>query len=287
MAQSLEIRVPFVDLPLLREAAPWLAAYPDVTKAEVARAVNPKLPDSVLARPKTGFSVPVREWLLSGKLKRRERGLRGWARYIHGSFTGAPGKRVLLLTTDAYGGHGGIALYNRDIIEALAAMPEIGEIVIVPRNAPLPLEPIPAKARFLAAAIGGKVRYVMTALLACGKPFDLTICGHINLLPLASLLSPVLRAPLVLMVYWHRRLAAADPAGPVVAGQDGRRMVDQRDHARPDEPLGRTSRNPLHAAAQRHPSRALRYGRQAGRPGRPAWPRGQQGRHDPGPPSVL
>jgi glycosyltransferase involved in cell wall biosynthesis len=50
-------------------------------------------------------------------------------------------------------------------------------------------------------AIGGKARYVKTALLASGKPFDLTICGHINLLPLASLLSRVVRAPLVLMVY--------------------------------------------------------------------------------------
>jgi len=33
--------------------------------------------------------------------------------------------RVLLLSTDAYGGHGGIALYNRDIADALAAMPEV------------------------------------------------------------------------------------------------------------------------------------------------------------------
>ena len=34
--------------------------------------------------------------------------------------TAAPrGRRVLMLLTDAYGGHGGIALYNRDVIEAM------------------------------------------------------------------------------------------------------------------------------------------------------------------------
>ena len=117
--------------------------------------------------------------------------------------------RVLLLTTDAYGGHGGIALYNRDIVEALVAMPEIDEVVIVPRNAPLPPERIPDKARFLSAATGGKIDYVKTALQAARRPYDLAICGHINLLPLATMLGPALRAPLVLMAYgidvWQSR----------------------------------------------------------------------------------
>ena len=90
MAQSLEIRVPFVDLPLLREAAPWLAAHPDINKAEIAAAAAPNLPAAVLKRPKTGFSVPVRDWLLTDQNQQHERGLRGWARYIHGNFVGSP-----------------------------------------------------------------------------------------------------------------------------------------------------------------------------------------------------
>src|SRR5205085_8397535 len=63
MAQSMEIRVPFLDVHLLRKAAPWFARYPDITKAELARVAAPKLPPALLARPKTGFSVPVREWI--------------------------------------------------------------------------------------------------------------------------------------------------------------------------------------------------------------------------------
>jgi len=83
MAQSLEVRVPFLDVPLLREVAPWLAAYPDLKKPAVAHAAAPRLPHALLQKPKTGFSVPVRDWLLGDTAERPERGLRGWARYVH------------------------------------------------------------------------------------------------------------------------------------------------------------------------------------------------------------
>lgn len=109
--------------------------------------------------------------------------------------------RVLLLTTDAFGGHGGIALYNRDLSKALALMPEVDEVVVIPRNMPLPPEPIPEKVTFLQTAVGGKWRYVLASAQACRGRFDLVICGHINLLSLATALKAYLRAPLVLMVY--------------------------------------------------------------------------------------
>lgn len=124
--------------------------------------------------------------------------------------------RVLLLTTDAYGGHGGIALYNRDLAQALAEMPSVEEVVVIPRTMPLPPEPMPAKVRFIAGAAGGKARYVLAALGAARGHFDVLICGHINLLPLAALLNLKLHASLVSMVYgidvwqpprpWTRRL---------------------------------------------------------------------------------
>jgi phosphatidylinositol alpha-1,6-mannosyltransferase len=109
--------------------------------------------------------------------------------------------RVLLLTTDAFGGHGGIALYNRDLAHALALMPEVEEVVVIPRNMPLPPEPIPGKVKFLQTAVGGKWRYVLASVRACRGYFDLVICGHINLLPLAAMLNAYIRAPLVLMAY--------------------------------------------------------------------------------------
>lgn len=108
---------------------------------------------------------------------------------------------MLLLTTDAYGGHGGIALYNRDIAEALVELPEVEEVVVVPRNMPLPPERIPSKVRFLWEATGGKRRYVHTAIRVARSGCDLVICGHINLLPLAILLNLYIRAPLAIMVY--------------------------------------------------------------------------------------
>lgn len=109
--------------------------------------------------------------------------------------------KILLLTTDAYGGHGGIALYNRDIAQALAEIPAVEEVVVIPRNMPLPPEAIPGKVRFLSQAAGSKARYVQAAIRDPRKDFDLVICGHINLLPLAVLLNLYIRAPLALMVY--------------------------------------------------------------------------------------
>ena len=91
MAHSLEVRVPFLDLPLLRAAAPWLAAHPGMTQPAIAAALAPQLPRSVLHKPKTGFSVPVREWLLGGSTNLEGRGLRGWAQHVfHASPSVAP-----------------------------------------------------------------------------------------------------------------------------------------------------------------------------------------------------
>jgi asparagine synthase (glutamine-hydrolysing) len=42
------------------------------------------VPAEILNRRKTGFSVPVREWLMqSGSRQGGERGLRGWAREVY------------------------------------------------------------------------------------------------------------------------------------------------------------------------------------------------------------
>lgn len=86
MAQSMEIRVPLLDIELLRQAAPWFAAYPDIRKAELAALAAPNLPPALLQRPKTGFQVPVREWIRPTDDRLNERGLRGWARFVHHDF---------------------------------------------------------------------------------------------------------------------------------------------------------------------------------------------------------
>jgi glycosyltransferase involved in cell wall biosynthesis len=109
--------------------------------------------------------------------------------------------KILMLTTDAYGGHGGIALYNRDLAEALALMPGVEEVVVLVRTMPLPMGEIPPRIRFVPESAGSKLRYVRAAMAASREHFDLVVCGHINLLPLATALNLRRRAPLVLMGY--------------------------------------------------------------------------------------
>ena len=97
--------------------------------------------------------------------------------------------RVLLLTTDVYGGYGGIALYNRDFAAAIAAHPDCEELVVVPRLIPNVPEAIPPKVRFVARAAKNNFTY-FRAIRALGRErFDLVVCGHVNLLPVARMFS--------------------------------------------------------------------------------------------------
>lgn len=76
MAHSLEIRTPLVDVGLFRAALPLIVGANPPGKLAMAAAARPPLPESILNRPKTGFFVPVAQWL-------GESGLRSWATTIH------------------------------------------------------------------------------------------------------------------------------------------------------------------------------------------------------------
>ena len=66
MAHSLEIRVPFVDIHLLKKIAPLLLSLNGGGgKNLLAQTPSSPLPHKVLNRKKTGFSVPMNEWLKS------------------------------------------------------------------------------------------------------------------------------------------------------------------------------------------------------------------------------
>jgi asparagine synthase (glutamine-hydrolysing) len=90
MAHSLEIRVPLADHVLIETLAPILVGKRPYTKRKMAATLDYELPPETLKRPKTGFSVPVRQWIsdvLEGSAA-RERGLRGWAKLIYARQTG-------------------------------------------------------------------------------------------------------------------------------------------------------------------------------------------------------
>ncbi|MDQ3026403.1 MAG: asparagine synthase (glutamine-hydrolyzing), partial [Pseudomonadota bacterium] len=109
MAHSLEIRVPMVDVALFRTVMPLLATADPPTKADMAKSTVNALPPELFKRSKTGFSIPVHEWARNSRLnKGPQRQLRNWAQIVHRPYKKI---RVLALLSDAFGGHGGIALY--------------------------------------------------------------------------------------------------------------------------------------------------------------------------------
>ncbi len=83
MAHSVEIRVPFVDSVLIEGMAASLASPRPPEKRDMEAAVPRPLPAEIFARSKTGFVVPVRDWLSNRTEGMDERGLRGWARQVY------------------------------------------------------------------------------------------------------------------------------------------------------------------------------------------------------------
>ena len=71
MANSLELRVPFLD-PEVFAVASRLPFDQKITrtttKYALRRALEPIVPAHVLNRPKLGFPVPIRHWLRAGEL---------------------------------------------------------------------------------------------------------------------------------------------------------------------------------------------------------------------------
>ncbi len=117
--------------------------------------------------------------------------------------------KILIFLHDAYGGHGGIAQFNRDVIDGLAADPRVARIVALPRKPGLEGEAMPAKLDWRREAGGGLGPYLQTAAKAVAhdRP-DLVISAHIRLLPAAWLAARVAQVPLWLMIFgidaWER-----------------------------------------------------------------------------------
>jgi len=110
--------------------------------------------------------------------------------------------RVLALVTEAFGGYGGIAQYNRDFLSALSESPSIHEVIALPRFGKAGLGDLPSKVQQL-APVGNKVSYGISASRIAMRhgPFDLIFCGHINAAPLSVLLGKIARAPVWLQTH--------------------------------------------------------------------------------------
>jgi len=127
---------------------------------------------------------------------------------------------LLALATDAFGGRGGIAQYNRDLLRALA---EDWRIEIAPRYAPDPLPDLPASL-VQRRPRAGRVRYAIGALVAAAALRPRAIwCGHLYMAPLAAGLARMFGCRLLLQLHgieaWcrpsPRQIAALNAADAV------------------------------------------------------------------------
>ena len=98
MAHGVEIRVPLVDVPLLKAVAPFFGSLvPGAGKVALAQTPSRPLPDAVVTRAKTGFAVPTGAWMSKAADSRaagaaqRPKGLvsRDWSRVVLSALTSA------------------------------------------------------------------------------------------------------------------------------------------------------------------------------------------------------
>lgn len=117
--------------------------------------------------------------------------------------SGRGGVRILMLATDAHGGFGGIAQYNRDVIDALSGLPSVAEITVVPRVISSPEFVPPPKTRYVRSGSGSLLKFIFCSLREglFGRAYDVVYCAHLNLLPVAAAISKIRRCPLALAIY--------------------------------------------------------------------------------------
>jgi glycosyltransferase involved in cell wall biosynthesis len=114
--------------------------------------------------------------------------------------------RLLFLCTDAFGGRGGIAKFNRDLCRALAAEPLAARVTALPRVVPVdPIEEVPSRVDYQSGLAGSKWAYTWSVVRHTFNVQRATcnavICGHINLLPVAVLASWLQGVPLLLIIH--------------------------------------------------------------------------------------
>lgn len=125
--------------------------------------------------------------------------------------------RLLVPLTDAFGGRGGIAQFNRDLLRALCSHAGVDRVTALPRVMPDAPEERPRTLDYRTEAAGGKRTYlqVMARHVWVGQ-YDGVICGHIHLLPIAWLAARWAGVPLLLIVHG---IEARDPSDKWLANR--------------------------------------------------------------------
>lgn len=111
--------------------------------------------------------------------------------------------KILVLTPSAYGGSGGIAQYNRDLIGAIAKIEGVSEVKVLPRliNSEVSIVQIPTKVEFIRNSAKSSFFFIYESLKSALCKYDLVICAHINFVPLAFLIRILTGSKTVLVCY--------------------------------------------------------------------------------------
>jgi phosphatidylinositol alpha-1,6-mannosyltransferase len=121
-------------------------------------------------------------------------------------------KSVLALVSEAYGGYGGIAQYNRDLLAAVSGFTTQPDVEVLPRYARDAVGELPTRVR-QRPAVSTRALYALSAVtLAERKRPDVVFCGHLHFSPLAAWIARRHHAALVLQTHglevWERPSAA-------------------------------------------------------------------------------
>ena len=115
--------------------------------------------------------------------------------------------RCLALVTDAFGGKGGIAQYNRDFLMALATCELVSVVTVLPRHGPPAYEWAHGLTQLRPRR--NQLGYALTALwLACRCRPQVIFCGHLHMAVLAAALARLTNARLIVQLHgiesWRR-----------------------------------------------------------------------------------
>lgn len=111
--------------------------------------------------------------------------------------------RALALITDAYGGRGGIALYNRNFLRAVCSYPGFSGCEAYPRAITYALEPMPDNLEYrvnTAGSVTKLAKAVAVRTLSRERP-AIILCSHLHLLPFAQVLAQRYGCPLLVLTY--------------------------------------------------------------------------------------
>ena len=111
--------------------------------------------------------------------------------------------RLLALLTDADGAPGGIAQFNRDLLDVLDTSPSVGPVDTVCYTRYPPRGPTTRRHVRIEVATSSRARFVWRAwrrARATG-PLDLVLCGHLHLAPVAWLAARAAGCPFWLILH--------------------------------------------------------------------------------------